>query len=114
MHHYPQSNHTLHQPLEPLAQLPPSQCTAKFTVHAIQCERRPYACLLCLTASRTALATSGAVADVAHGCTPSLAYMSCSDSRLPGCRCWSLLKTGMSPEDILMEEEAMLQVTILL
>ena len=26
-----------------------------------------------------------------------------------GCRCWSLLKTGMSPEDILMEEEAMLQ-----
>jgi len=29
---------------------------------------------------------------------------------VPGCRCWSLLKTGMSPEDILMEEEAMLQV----
>lgn len=27
----------------------------------------------------------------------------------PDCRCWSLLKTGMSPEDILMEEEAMLQ-----
>ena len=25
------------------------------------------------------------------------------------CRCWALLKTGMSPEDILMEEEAMLQ-----
>ena len=24
-------------------------------------------------------------------------------------RCWALLKAGMSPEDILMEEEAMLQ-----
>ncbi|CAL5220251.1 g2231 [Coccomyxa viridis] len=45
---------------------------------------------------------------VASGLSTSATVL-CTNLLRSASKCWSLLKTGMSPEDILMEEEAMLQ-----